>query len=243
MAKKGKGKKKQTEPVHVEVDDDQVDLLAQLALDVASVPVPVPEHANMAVDGNEGVSKGRNRAKERLARKKAEIEAQVAQAALEAEHLPDLRKIERENVSQMASRLGLVEHEIAPDGHCLFAAFADQLEQRAGIKTSVSELRSKAALLMRVDADTFAPFLFDEDTMTVRDLGDYTAKLESTPMWGGDLEIMALAKVYGVTVGVVVSGGPVMTINDGEGVKMMLAYYKHSYGLGAHYNSLRDSNT
>lgn len=68
-----------------------------------------------------------NRQKARLARRAAEQENIIAQAAKEAQDLPDLRQQEIDAMRTLFSSRGLQEHEIRSDGHCLYAAVADQL--------------------------------------------------------------------------------------------------------------------
>jgi OTU domain-containing protein 6 len=68
------------------------------------------------------------------------------------------------------------------------------------------------------------------------------------------LELSALANAYGVEIRVVQGGGRVEVVRPQEegraeageegkgkeeGKTLWLAYYRHGYGLGEHYNSLR----
>ena len=74
-------------------------------------------------------------------------------------------------------------------------------------------------------------------------LGQYVTKIRETAEWGGHLELMALAKAYNVEICVLQDGGA-QTIEPGseaskEPEKIWLAYYRHGFGLGEHYNSLR----
>lgn len=183
----------------------------------------------------------KNRQKERAARKAAEQEAVLAQAREEASELPDLRKIEMENIDALLKVKGGTVQDIVPDGHCLYSSFADQLAVRHEVDVDVQTLRSKCAAEIRRDKNSYIPFLFDEATMSIKDVDSYTEELETTAIWGGDLEILALAKVYDCPVSVLMSGRPVHRVNEGGGKEeLKLVYYKHSYGLGEHYNSLRD---
>lgn len=76
--------------------------------------------------------------------------------------------------------------------------------------------------------------------MTIRDIDEYTNELENTPLWGGDLEITAFAQIYDCPVSVLISGQSPLLINEnGTHSELKLAYYKHSFGLGEHYNSVR----
>lgn len=157
---------------------------------------------------------------------------------------------------------GLREKEVAANGHCLYSAVADQmrqlnlaLEPGHGQDVEVEDngsrsekdvrrddyktIRRAAAAYMSSHPDDFTPFLeepFDEYVHKVRDTGE----------WGGQLELLALAKVYGVDINVLQGDGRVEKIEgseggDAKGREAWLAYYRHGFGLGEHYNSLRRS--
>jgi OTU domain-containing protein 6 len=209
--------------------------------------------------------KKRNRQKERLARRAAELEALAASASSEAAQMPDRRAAERASLEKMFAAHSLREREIAPDGHCLFSAVADQLEaegvpinkplatiDKAGGRDGVAGyklVRAAAADFMVRHRELYEGFL-DED------FESYVSKIRDTAEWGGQLELSALAGAYGVEIRVVQAngggGGGVEVVKpglvgeegqadgEGEGVKTLwLAYYRHGYGLGEHYNSLR----
>ncbi|QPG73792.1 hypothetical protein FOA43_001106 [Brettanomyces nanus] len=185
----------------------------------------------------------RNRQRERIARRNAELKEKQEQARLEAERMPNPRDIELKNISDLCRVNHLQPFEITPDGHCLFASIADQLMLRHEIEMSVQELRTKAAEYIRSNPDTFTSFLFDEKTMRVRDISDYTRELETTAMWGGDLEILALSKVFDCPISVMMGGREPLKMNeDGQQPELKIVYYQHTFGLGEHYNSLRDES-
>lgn len=195
-----------------------------------------------------GQPKKPNRQKARLARRAAEQEAAAEQAQKEAINLPNLRDQELESMRNAYQSKGLQEHEIRSDGHCLYAAVADQLQQlrvnlEQGPDVDVTNSKVQAYTVTRHVAakyifdhrDDFVPFLespLDEYVKTVRDTGE----------WGGHLEILVLAKAYGVNINVLQGDGRVEKIecglDDGPST-IWLAYYRHSFGLGEHYNSLR----
>lgn len=197
-------------------------------------------------DDKVGGGKKRNRAKERLARRAAETAAAVEEAKAEAQNQPDIKAIEREKISSQFESHGLVEQLIRPDGHCLFNAVADQL-QMAGIPLAddggederYKTVRVRAARYMEEHVDEFDGFLEEPLHVHVRNIRD-------TAEWGGHLELLALSRVYGVDI-CVLQDGPMQTIEPGEGhekkgkekEKIWLAYYRHGFGLGEHYNSLR----
>ena len=181
-----------------------------------------------------------NRQKARLARRAAEQEAAAETAAEEAANLPDRRAAEKEKMSEEIEKRGLVEKDIRSDGHCLYAAIADQLEQK-GASLGASEcpaykaVRHKAATFIEDHADDFVPFLEEP-------LDQYLVKIRDTGEWGGQLELSALARAYGLNINVLQGEGRVEMITPdkpNESQEVWLAYYRHSFGLGEHYNSLR----
>ncbi|KAL7949603.1 hypothetical protein V8C42DRAFT_216245 [Trichoderma barbatum] len=186
--------------------------------------------------------KKRNRQKERLARRAAEQEAAMLHAEQEASSMTDHRARESKYMKTEFTAHGLSEKDIQPDGHCLFAAIADQLAHN-GIplggddkEPAYRTVRKKAAGFMEAHADDFAPFLEE-------DLEGYAKKMRDTAEWGGQLELMAVARQYGVEIRVI-QDGRTEKIGEGEGEgegakTLWLAYYRHGYGLGEHYNSLR----
>ncbi|KAK8097178.1 otu domain-containing protein 6b protein [Apiospora kogelbergensis] len=202
--------------------------------------------------------KKRNRQKDRLARRAAEQEAAALAAEEEAAHMTDHRQIEKTYMLKEFKTHGLAEKEIQPDGHCLFSAVADQLgqysiplAQEIGSEKEKKELpyqvvRKRATDYMRAHEDDFAPFMED-------DFGTYVSKIRDTAEWGGQLELMALARSYGVEIKVVqeqrtetIDPGEEALGGEGEGEgerkRIWLAYYRHGYGLGEHYNSLRKAS-
>ncbi|KAI4175759.1 MAG: hypothetical protein LQ343_001372 [Gyalolechia ehrenbergii] len=195
-----------------------------------------------------------NHQKARLARRAAEKEFIASQAAKEAKGQPDLRQQESEAMRTLYTSRGLSEHQIQSDGHCLYAAVADQLtsrEQNLVPKHSINGTlhlttssappykitRTVAASYIDEHADDFLPFLEES-------LDDYLSKIRDTGEWGGHLELLALAKAYDVDINVLQSSGHVEKIGSGtDGPKpaLWLSYYHHNFGLGEHYNSLRQN--
>ncbi|KAL8872651.1 MAG: hypothetical protein Q9174_001752 [Haloplaca sp. 1 TL-2023] len=231
------------EPSVVSVDRDAI------ASQMRSLAVSSPQ-------SQEKPSRKPNRQKARLARRAADQEAMVNEAEKESQDLPNLRQKESDEMrTQYASR-GLREQEIRSDGHCLYAAIADQLiarEQSLMPKTASNDLslrteladtpqykatRLVTAAYIKDHADDFLPFLEEP-------LGEYLGKIRETGEWGGHMELLALAKAYDVDINVLHSSGQVDKIDTGtEGIKpaLWLSYYHHNFGLGEHYNSLRPAD-
>ncbi|KAB5554973.1 hypothetical protein GE09DRAFT_1123042 [Coniochaeta sp. 2T2.1] len=240
----------QHQPNH-EINNDLSSKLETTSLSspqASSQPAPPPQPSDTAPQGG----KKRNRQKERLARRAAEVEAVAAAAAAEASTMTDHRLTEASRMQPVFASHNLTETQIAPDGHCLFASFASSL-QSAGIPLNPSSapdsdttpkvmpykvVRKVAAGYMEDHRDEFEGFLEEP-------LGSYVEKIRDTAEWGGQLELTALANAYGVEVRVVQDGRTEVIAPTTEGGEekerrtVWLAYYRHGFGLGEHYNALR----
>ncbi|KEQ76558.1 cysteine proteinase [Aureobasidium namibiae CBS 147.97] len=214
-------------------------------LSIAS-PTPAPQSTQETP-----APKKQNRAKARLARRAAEQEALIASAHDEAQDMPNLKAAERESMLAHFSARKLAEKEIRADGHCLYSAIADQLHQLeiplgpapdstpdvAATLEPYRLVRHAAAEYIQAHPNDFTPFLEEP-------LDYYIYKIKNTGEWGGQLELMALAKKYNVAISVLQGDGRVEEINPDKsqveaGKQLWLAYYRHGFGLGEHYNSLR----
>jgi OTU domain-containing protein 6 len=214
--------------------------------------------ADPSVNGDDAedtaTKKKPNRAKARLARRAAEQDALIAEAQREAANAPNPRELERERMATQLEQNKLALHEIRADGHCLYSAVADQLATRKlGTKPHIpitthtsssssskvepyKQVRNTAADWIEQHADDFAGFMEDP-------LDEHVRKIRETGEWGGHLELLALARAHGLRICVLHSDGRVDRIVPEEDKEDMgeiwLGYYKHSHGLGEHYNSLR----
>ena len=230
--------------------------------DMTETPQVMATNANGSTDvfpvfnepPNPTRAKKPGRQQARLARRAAEQEAAAAQAAKEAEDLPNLRTKERDTMQEHYTSRDLQEKDIRSDGHCLYAAIADQLvDSKIGLqprinirgldtedlvtKPDYAATRQVAASYISANPDDFSPFLEEP-------LEDYVRTIRETGEWGGHLELMALAKAYDVKINVLHGSGQVDTIGSAskdDATPLWLAYYRHSFGLGEHYNSLRKS--
>ncbi len=187
-------------------------------------------------------SKKPNRQKERLARRAAEQEAQVATAAEEAANMPNLRYQEMTAMNNQLKQHDLDETFIQPDGHCLYSACAhglnpDEVKKSGPHSPPYQNVRYAAADFISQHADDFVPFLEEP-------LDSYVKKIKQTAEWGGQLELQAIARAYHVNINVLQADGRVEKIESGaesKGNDVWLAYYRHSFGLGEHYNALKRS--
>lgn len=207
-----------------------------------------------------------NRQKARLARRAAEQAAQAQAAADEAANQTDRRGNEKEVMDAAFKKLGLQELEINPDGHCLYSAVASELdEMQLGLRPDPSRIVLPSTTQSRIDtvtspkhdgyravravaADYILEHKDDFEPFMEEPLDAYTRKIRLTAEWGGQLELQAIARAYGVEINVVQSDGRIEKIEPGDTDdldeeernkrKIWLAYYRHTYGLGEHYNAL-----
>ncbi|BFZ58982.1 OTU protein [Savitreella phatthalungensis] len=179
-----------------------------------------------------------NRAKARLQRRAEGMEAQRQEALREAAGMTDFRSQEAESMRAKLSSFGLCAHPVRPDGHCLYTAFAHQLKLLGRGNFSYEDLRHQAAEYLRSHEGDFQPFLLTADGQVTADLASYANELECTAKWGGELEIIALARRNEVAVEVIQSSGATLQYESNHAGIVRLARYSHMYSLGAHYDSV-----
>ncbi|QKX63596.1 uncharacterized protein TRUGW13939_10767 [Talaromyces rugulosus] len=229
-----------------------------------NIPTAPPTSTPPATNNDDApASRGKkpNRQKARLARREAERVAQAEVAAEEAAKQTDHRGNEKEVMDAEFKRIGLKEIEINPDGHCLYSAVACQLDDLGlDLKPDPNRIVLQPTTLSRIDTvasakhdgyravravtadfikehqDDFVPFMEEP-------LDEYTKKIRLTAEWGGQLELQAIARAYGVDINVLQGDGRIEKIesaDDNADTKrqIWLAYYRHTYGLGEHYNAL-----
>lgn len=185
-----------------------------------------------------------NRQKARLARRAAEQEAQAAAAAEEAANLPDLRDQEMSAMKTQREKHGLSETFVRPDGHCLYSACAlgmdaDQVKKSGPYAEPYQNVRAVTADFIAQHPDDFSAFLEEP-------LNAYVNKVKNTAEWGGQLELQAIARAYNVNIHVLQADGRVEEIGSDHSTSqepgdVWLAYYRHSFGLGEHYNALKQT--
>lgn len=192
-----------------------------------------------------------NRAKARLARRAAEHEAAVAAAEAEAATQTDHRGNEREAIEKAFKQRNLRERPIRPDGHCLYSSVAmllndihvpllpdpQQQQQETGDATNPAPgyklVRATTASYIEAHADDLSPFI--EQPLPL-----YLHQIRDTAEWGGQVELTAMARAYRVRIHVLTGDGrtEVFEPEEQSEKEIWVAYYRHAYGLGEHYNAL-----
>ncbi|EEB07673.1 OTU family cysteine protease [Schizosaccharomyces japonicus yFS275] len=200
-------------------------------------------------DAENNVKPRRNRQKERLERRKERMEAEMREAELASASMGNHRGNEITKMKKLLESLNLKEKDIHTDGHCLFAAIADQMQAVYGKTLEVKQLREMAANFVEQNADNFAAFLFDEETNSVTPIDKYCSAIRKTAKWGGDVELRALCNSLNVPIKVLCADAPTITFTPetetntvADKKPLTLSYYQHLYGLGAHYNSVHEMN-
>ena len=143
----------------------------------------------------------------------------------------------------------------------MFRSVEDQLEQQQAAaeaaaapgdeveeipQYSYQELRELAAEYIRTHKEEFAPFLLPEDPEQNPEeyYEKYCETLEGTAVWGGHVELHALAGVLQRQIKVFAANMPGFSVGDGfagegKGTPLQLCYLEHAFGLGEHYNSVK----
>ena len=159
---------------------------------------------------------------------KAKTESARAQAdAIEAEEVRrnSERKKECAAISKKLVDVNRRIKDVAADGHCLYRAVADQSD------STYTEVRKTCAAFMESHADDFAPFIEDES------FGDHCAKVRSSAEWGGQPELLALARALNRPIVVYSRDSAPLRMGESDGEELVVTYHRDYYALGEHYNS------
>ncbi|KAF9432972.1 OTU domain-containing protein 6A, partial [Entomortierella beljakovae] len=197
-------------------------------------PTPVKKQPQQQQQSSGG--KKPNRQKARKERKEKAIKELQDEAEKEAEGQVNMNQVERDAIEELATAMNVAVQDITADGHCLYNAIGDQLSQHYQLKTTVKDLRHSTAQHMRENADDYLPFLTNKqgDMMSPDDFQEYCNELESTAVWGGQPELLALSRVHKVPIWVIQMGSPTVKLSaDAYPTKtpLKVSYHRHMYGL------------
>ncbi|CAM8922536.1 unnamed protein product [Rhodiola kirilowii] len=162
--------------------------------------------------------------------------------------------IENQLLKKKLEPLGLIVNEIKPDGHCMYRAVEDQLALISGGPSpyTFQQLREMVAAYMRKHTSDFLPFFLSENEVeddSVSSVAErfetYCKEVESTAVWGGQLELGALTHCLKKHIKIFSGSFPDVEMGKEYQLKeavsrssILLSYHKHAFGLGEHYNSL-----
>jgi len=187
----------------------------------------------------------------RSRRKKAERAAQEIERekriSQEKQNNPSQKELEEKELKAKLQPLFLDFKQIPPDGNCLYAAIADQLELQGHQveKNHYLYLRKLTADYMLRHADEFMPFL-DIPSGKALNEGEfrrYCNEIENSSSWGGQLELKALSSALELPILVYTADADSPPIEMGAEFlssvePLRLSYHRHAYSLGEHYNSV-----
>ncbi|CAJ1966676.1 unnamed protein product [Cylindrotheca closterium] len=137
---------------------------------------------------------------------------------------------------------GLSIVDMSSDGNCLFRALSDQLYNDRGHHHD--EIRNDICDFMADNEDEFKMFLVFEgdgkNTQDATDFDSYIADTRRDGVWGGNLELVAAARMYGRNITVYSATLAIFTIEcdleETSGPNILLSFHS-----GDHYNSVRQN--
>lgn len=199
------------------------------------------------VAGGEDVAvaapKGESKAARRR-RKKAEQEAE-ARRRIEEEKAamgPSSKFVEKAAIDAQLKPKGLRIHAIAADGHCLYSAIAHQMTTtnlETTVPPTVEGLRAATADYLLANISTYMPFV--ETVNCEEDLfRKYCEELRNEVVWGGQVELRAMAELLGTEIEVYAADMPIVRMGptSDSAPALRVSFHRQYFGLGEHYNSV-----
>mmetsp|Transcript_29276 Transcript_29276/g.49187 ORF Transcript_29276/g.49187 Transcript_29276/m.49187 type:complete len:354 (+) Transcript_29276:142-1203(+) len=175
--------------------------------------------------------------KRKAAKQKAEADRE-AEVKLEKSQMGDSdRLLEEQAMQAMLSGAELRMCDVKADGHCLYRSLEMQMPA-----SDYLQIRATCAAHLRAHADQFAAFA--EGCEGEEGFAKYCDQVEGSAEWGGHLELQALSAALKRCIKVYSVGMPLLQFGEefaaeGEGTETLhLAYLKHYFGLGEHYNAV-----
>lgn len=150
------------------------------------------------------------------------------------------RVLELNAIKELLKNIGLDLFNIPADGNCLYCAVKHQLEVTGREVIDVKTLRKLTANFMRDHKDDFIPFMHSDSDEAIDEnqFYDYCKSVESTKLWGSQLELRALSNILECPIKIIQSvGQPTIQGENFSGLPLVITYHRHLYRLGEHYNS------
>jgi OTU domain-containing protein 6 len=193
----------------------------------------------------------------RSARKKkakaAKEQERQAQVAAEVASMKNPRKEEKEKLEAQLKSLGLAVMDVPADGHCLYSSIADQLVAtkhpaasqlvKKGDSEPATALRGLASTYMLAHQKDFIGFVTDDEgePVTQAKYQEYCKNITQPDpvVWGGEPEIVALAKALGSPITVHAAATPPLVISSEQpGTPLQISLHRFELSAGNHYNSV-----
>ena len=242
-----KGDKKQKKAIQDELTALE-SLLAAKQEDLQRMKETATKESNEEVSNEKVINKMRLKKERRRDEKEAEWEANRQAALAEIASRPDFALEESKAFNHRLSQKGFRILEVSADGHCMFSAIGCQLDP----PRDHWELRKMAAKYLRENEGEFENFIdFEDEKICAYNCNNfqfYCDKIESTGMWGGQMELEALSRALGITIVVIQAEGLELKFNENENEtennsdilreRIYLSFHKFAFSLGEHYNAL-----
>ncbi|CEG38699.1 OTU (ovarian tumor)-like cysteine protease [Plasmopara halstedii] len=130
------------------------------------------------------------------------------------------RQIEANMILAQLAKYGLKIKEIPSDGHCMYHAVADQIQQKrlniADGLAGYQHLRTLTSEYMLAHSEDFLPFMALDDSFASPEdaFATYCDQLVNTAVWGGQLELRALACALRAPIEVFSAEGDVLLMGE-----------------------------
>lgn len=227
--------------------------LEPLGINVADVlPTdPSKEGASDAAKTAEPAKKKKSKAQRRREKRQAEEKLRAQQIKEATERAASIESAKDREIRLLTEKIAPHKHrihEVSADGHCLFRAIAHFLIDESNGKISVTykQLRERAAAHMRRCSGNFSPF-FSVDSLPAgldvkpTNFAEYVDALESTAMWGGEMELRALSNEFARPIEVFKADSATLQMcgdKFSHAKPIRISFHRHYYTLGEHYNSV-----
>ena len=98
-------------------------------------------------------------------------------------------------------------------------------------------LRKRCADHMVANSDDYLSFVALDAEDPLAAYADHCRKVRETSEWGGQPELLALTRVLDRPIWVHSRDAPLLKMGDAQAPPLVVAYHRHYYALGEHYNS------
>lgn len=131
-------------------------------------------------------------------------------------------------------------HPIAADRNCMYSVVLHQCNlsgESFALENTVTALRAATADYMLKNSADYQPFIESVERDSER-FGAYCERIRTETVWGGQVELRAVAEFLNVCIEVYAVGLPIVKMGDETQPVLRVSYHRKYFGLGEHYNSL-----
>ncbi|KAL0238749.1 hypothetical protein PCE1_004441 [Barthelona sp. PCE] len=164
-------------------------------------------------------TRAQKRRRKQKEKQKRDLDERIRIAALDT---PSKR--ERRVIDTTLKAEGLRQQGIQADGNCLYRSIGFQINREQ------SQLRVVAADYLLDHRDEYCHFVLE-------DFDQYIEKVRNTHEWGTHLEIQALSNALDLHIAVY-QDGETLHFNEHNETLVRIAYLKHAFPTGEHFNAV-----